>query len=691
MKFNPKITKVKFEGFLEESQREREKQENVTRNRLFLILAFIFLALIVIVVRLSMLQVNQEDLYKVKLDTYGVQRYIQDAHRGTIEARDGQLLVTNETSINVIYYPTEEADEMEIELIVNFLYENIKIDVTTISEREAKDYFLIAFPKVVENLITKEDKTKLEQSSNYDRDLYNLQINLIDQKLMQENMSEEVLIKTKMITQINQTVSGSVSLVENITVEEASIIASKQSLLSGIEVQTDWQRKKIQQDSMTGILGRVSTKNQGLPAEYKEEYIAAGLQMDSKVGLTGLEKEYDYLLRGTNSTYTIQENEKGENVVELLEAGNAGTNLVLTIDWELQQLAEQAIINELQSMTTNPLFNEMFFILMDPNNGDILVMAGKQIDRDTGEIYDYADGNYKNAYLIGSTTKGGSIYSAYKHDLTYPGEIIHDAPMKIKGTPTKASWTNLGMIDDTTALARSSNVFMFHMAIRLGGGHYAYNQSLEINTDAFDIFRNDLGELGLGVKTGLDVPDESLGVRGAYENRNPGLLLDYFIGQYDSYTTIQLAQYTSTLANGGQRIQPRLVKDGYEIQSGGQKVTTYQADITMLDNVSHQEVAFDQIQKGYRACVSASNGLCRAHWAGAPYSIYAKTGSAQVFDYSNGEAIDYANLMTVGWGGSDEKADIVFASAAPRLNVGSAYYKLPRIVVDAYYEKYGIQ
>ncbi len=684
------IPSVRFEGSEEQKNKNKNKQKNMITARLLGIAGFMVVIGFILIFRLSYIQIAQEELYRVKLDIYGVQVYSQDASRGTIEDRDGVMLVDNTNSIDAVYFSINDMSEDDAKAIANYLYDHVEYDLEEIDERQRKDYFLIAFPDFVDGLISDEQKEELANSNNYDRDLYNLQISLITPEIMEEHMSDEVLFKTWIETTILQTTSGSATLLEGLSASEASVISTNHTLLKGIEIKTGWQRNVIHDDSFTGVLGRVSTQQTGLPSESALEFLSLGMSNDSRVGLSGLEEEYDMLLRGVNSTYSITTDDNGDSVANLMTSGTSGTNLRLTIDWELQELAEQEIIDALKANTTNELFTEMFLVIMDPNNGDILVMAGKKIDRETGEIYDYADGAYKSAYLIGSTTKGGTIYSAYKHDLTYPGEIIIDEPMKIQGTKEKSSWTNLGAIDDITALARSSNIFMFEMAIRLGGGSYAYNQPLVLDYDAFDIYRNDLSELGLGVKTGIDVPEESLGYRGPTDSRTSGLLLDLVIGQYDSYTPIQVAQYVSTLANGGTRIAPRLVSEGYTVDGEGNKTVTYQNDIEVLDDVSFEETAFEQIHAGYRACVTYSNGLCRAHWSGSDYTVYGKTGSAEVFDYSTGTAIDYANLLNTGWTTSSDsdEVDLVFVSIAPRLNAGAAYYQVPRTVVDAYYEKY---
>ncbi|MGD6950090.1 penicillin-binding transpeptidase domain-containing protein, partial [Bacillus mobilis] len=73
----------------------------------------------------------------------------------------------------------------------------------------------------------------------------------------------------------------------------------------------------------------------------------------------------------------------------------------------------------------------------------------------------------------------------------------------------------------------------------------------------------------LGVETGIDLPRESSGVEGT-DTSIPGLLLDLSIGQYDTYTTLQLAQYVSTIANGGYRMKPQLVREIREPNNDGE-------------------------------------------------------------------------------------------------------------------------
>src|SRR5690606_19731146 len=71
--------------------------------------------------------------------------------------------------------------------------------------------------------------------------------------------------------------------------------------------------------------------------------------------------------------------------------------------------------------------------------------------------------------------------------------------------------------------------------------------------------RNSFAQFGLGVKTGIDLPNEGTGYLGT--DLIAGKLLDLSIGQFDTYTSLQLVQYISTIANGGYRMEPHLVKE----------------------------------------------------------------------------------------------------------------------------------
>ena len=196
---------------------------------------------------------------------------------------------------------------------------------------------------------------------------------------------------------------------------------------------------------------------------------------------------------------------------------------------------------------------------------------------------------------------------------------------------------------------------MFHIAMRLGGAKYVYNQRLSIDPQAFDTIRYYFSQFGLGVYTGIDMPNESLGYRG-YSTLG-GHLLDFAIGQYDTYTTIQLAQYISTIANDGVRVEPRVL---LESNLSSTSITAFQNGVKILSSLENNE-ALNRVQDGLRLCVT--DGLCR-NLSSLPVSVAAKTGTAENYIYTENDSFDAPNAVLVSYA-PFENPEISIACAIP--------------------------
>ena len=133
--------------------------------------------------------------------------------------------------------------------------------------------------------------------------------------------------------------------------------------------------------------------------------------------------------------------------------------------------------------------------------------------------------------------------------------------------------------------------------------------------------RNYYTQFRLGVLTGIDLPNEGRGYAGS--SNASGNILDYAIGQYSTYTPVQLAQYVATIANDGYLMRPRVMIEAYE--SGTQNVVyqNYPEVLSTLDNKD----ALDRVQRGFRSCVV--DGLCKSYLSSLPVSVAAKTGTAE--------------------------------------------------------------
>ena len=217
-----------------------------------------------------------------------------------------------------------------------------------------------------------------------------------------------------------------------------------------------------------------------------------------------------------------------------------------------------AKINDLNTS----LYDGSSVIVTEPSTGEILAFASKMIINDNGNyrLFDNSPSMLTNPVTPGSIVKGASISVGYKYGVIDIGTTMLDECIKIQNTPEKCSWiSGIGLINDVEALAISSNSYQYKTAIRLSGSNYYYNGPLEVPKESFDKYRNMFNEYGLGVKTGIDLPIESLGVIG---NRyDSGLLLDFSIGQYDTYTPVQISSYISTIASSGNRYKLHFLKE----------------------------------------------------------------------------------------------------------------------------------
>lgn len=161
------------------------------------------------------------------------------------------------------------------------------------------------------------------------------------------------------------------------------------------------------------------------------------------------------------------------------------------------------------------------------------------------------------------------MLTGYSLGAIKPNQVLLDTPINIAGTIKKSIFNTSGSIylDDLTALERSSNVYMFQTAFKIAGVNYVPGAGLRIDGNNFTKVRNSFAQFGLGVETGIDLPGETTGVKGT--ETISGKFLDLVIGQYDTFTPLQLAQYVSTIANGGKRIQPHVLKEIREPSKDG--------------------------------------------------------------------------------------------------------------------------
>lgn len=484
--------------------------------------------------------------------------------------------------------------------------------------------------------------------------------------------------------------------------EEFAVVSENLEALPGVDTTTDWERSYAFGDTLKSVLGNVSSAERGLPAEKLDYYVSRGYSRNDRVGTSYLELQYEDVLKGQKEKIRNKTDKKGNIVsTEVITEGKRGNDLVLSIDMELQLKIEKIIEEELKKAKTfagTKLLDRAYVVLMNPNTGDVLSMAGKRLVKNdkTGkiEVQDDALGNITTTYNVGSVVKGATVLTGYKTGAISPGTVWNDTPVKI-GNTIKKSWTTMGPISDLTALQRSSNVYMFRTVMNMAGANYVYGKPLSVSLADFSLVRNEFAQYGLGIRTGIDLPNEQVGFKG--QDTLPGFLLDLSIGQYDTYSNMQLAQYVSTIANGGNRMEPHIVKEIREPVADDSKLGPVVETVKpkVLNKVDVKPEWIKRVQQGFKMVAQTPKGTAYSNLGGKDYSPAAKTGTAEAF-YDGPSRSDYGkeppqvmNLSLISYAPSDNP-EVSMAVMVPWAYQGSvdngANKKIGERVLDAYFD-----
>lgn len=691
-----KLEIKKKTGPINKKHKCNDKHLDEIMNRRFgLIIVLLISIYLVIGCRLFNLQILKNSEYNDKL-AMATEKTIEStsAPRGRIYDRNHKLLVDNE-GIKTIYYKKQNGitTKEEIELAYE-VSNNIDIDYSKIDDNKLKDFYYKSHYKECRKKITDEEWDLYNKRKLNDKDIDKLIYERLDDEISEYTDSDKKAAYIYYLMNKGYSYAEKVIKNSDVTDAEYAYISENIDNLKGFNTKLDWERVYLYGDTFKSILGNVSSNTQGIPSELSEEYLKRGYTLDDRVGISYLEYQYEDYLRGTKAKYRLL----ADNSYELVSEGKRGNDIVLTIDIELQKYLEEVLSNEVLNAKGEPgtqYYNRSFAIVSDPNTGEILAMAGKQAVLKDGyyQIVDYTPGIVTLPVTPGSVVKGASMMVGYKYGAIDIGTVLNDECIKIKDTPLKCSWQTMGPIDDVYALQNSSNVYQYKIAIKVGNGSYEYNQGLVLDESAFDKYREMYAEFGLGEKTGIDLPVESLGFMG--KSRLPGHLLDFSIGQYDTYTPIQLSQYINTIANNGVRLKPYLLKEVYKPSDSGDTFGSliYKANVTELGKLSVEKKYIDRVREGFSAVVTRGLGY---GYMGNYTNSAGKTGTSQSFIDTDGDGkVDTETITSsfVGYSPSDNpKMSIVVVS--PDISVpDSTTYGVTRNisaqVVNKYFELNG--
>lgn len=387
-----------------------------------------------------------------------------------------------------------------------------------------------------------------------------------------------------------------------------------------------------------GYIGRISQKDMDrLPEEEETNY-----QGTTHYGKEGIEKNYESILHGVTGYEEMEVSASGRAVRTLsTRATVPGSNLVLSIDIELQKVVEEAFGKRRGAL-----------VAMDPSNGEILAYVSKPtfdpnlfvdgIDQQNWDALNTSINRplinrpVRGAYPPGSTYKPFMALAALELGYRTPQAAINDPGYFIYG--------NHRFRDDKPG---GHGIVNMYKSIVESCDTYYYVLAAEMGVDTMHDF---MKRFGFGEKTGIDLPHERKGIlpsmqwkQSAY--RNPaqkkwyaGETISLGIGQgYNTFTPVQLAFATALLVNNGSAARPHLVR---EIEDGA----THERRPVVTETV-RLDLKQENIDVIKRAMVGVTTeGTAARVFSGAGYVSGGKTGTAQVIGIGKNEKYNAATL-----------------------------------------------
>ncbi|WP_144462739.1 peptidoglycan D,D-transpeptidase FtsI family protein [Siminovitchia fortis] len=668
----------------------KEKMKNVTAFRINLLFLIIFLIFCLLIFRLGYLQIAHGEQFNNEMNQSNVVTVKKPAPRGLIYDSKHRLLVGNKGLKAITYFRLNNSTPDSMLKLAEELTKYISVDTSELKKRDLQDYFAAKYPDRINKRLSGKEK-QLQGGELYKAQIKRVSDNDIA-SLDQQEKSVAMLYK-----KMNSTPEFDTVMIKNkhVTEEEVAKVSEHLQDLPGIDVATDWERDYKEGTMLKSVFGSVTSEKTGLPSDQKKLLLAKGYALNDRVGKSYLEKGYEEILKGTKEEYELRIDKGQLEKSKLKTEGKKGDNLVLTIDIDFQKKLDEIATNAL-IQRKGKLADRLYISAINPQNGEILGMTGKKINMSTGEIEDDTLGVFTTQYTMGSSVKAASVLAGYMDEvITLDDNVMIDKPLKFAETKSKSSWFNRNgsmALNDTTALEVSSNSYMMQLAMRMGGKyHYTPGETLKMNSEAvFKKLRYYYSQFGLGVPTGIDIPGETAGLKG--KESNPGLALDLAFGQFDTYTTLQLAQYISTIANGGNRIAPRMVKEIRGTDEQGELGELKKAFTPkILNHIEIEDKYINRIKTGLYNVVHGSNQYGTGKkLASSPYDIAGKTGTAQAFYSGPIESANMTavwNLTFVGYAPS-ENPQIAISVALPYMDTDKedAILDIPKKVFDAYFE-----
>ena len=376
---------------------------------------------------------------------------------------------------------------------------------------------------------------------------------------------------------------------------------------------------------MVGYIGRINDKDL---ENLEKNGDLSNYKGSDHVGKSGIEQFYERQLHGTTGFQQVEIDADGRAVRVLSSTPPVpGSNLVLTIDSKIQEIAETAFGEHRGALVAiNPKTGEVLSYVSQPTFDPNMFVDGIDVEnwRLLNDSLDKPLINrpIRGIYPPGSTFKPFVAMAGLENDKRVPPFSISDPGYFTLANSVHKyrDWkpTGHGMVDMQRAITISCDTFFYGLALELG----------------IDKLTSFVGHFNFGRKTGIDIQGENEGLLPTPEWKMRRFKQPWYQGEtvivgigqgYTLVTPLQLAQATATLANNGVAMKPHLVA---KIQK---TITneTQTVPLVVQDTIPLKPENIDIVKRGMIA-VTQPGGTAAAVGANAPYSIAAKTGTAQV-------------------------------------------------------------
>ncbi|HEY5586563.1 MAG TPA: penicillin-binding protein 2 [Ruminiclostridium sp.] len=667
----------------------------------------------VIVYQLANIQLIQGENYFIQSQTENLRSRTLLAERGNIVDRYGVPIAVNSTSYYLMLMNTgASSDELN-----EILYKIIKILEKNGDQFNKSFYKYLTFnPIKFGTTIAKSDNRigVLKNTTGYKfkglsqdstpEELYNY---LKDTAFKIDNKkytAEEIYKITTLRFEIMGYNSLNPVIAKSISTKTVAEVEERIDEFPGALVDIVPSRKYIDAQYAAHLIGYVGAINDTELAKRADE----GYKLNDTLGKSGIELTTEGYLKGVNGYRRIEVDDNGKTKIISEEAVKPGSNVVLTIDMRLQKVAMDSIAKNIpiiKQRQNSRNFKDAFagaVVAIDVNTGDVLALASypgfdpsifladssdKVAQKAIAALSDpknTTSSEYNRAisgiYSPGSTYKPLVAIAALEEGAVNPydkyfdkGYEIYDG-MKLKSIEYRSWGAGLGLVNMVQAIQKSCNPYFY-----VAGNKTGIDNIVKWAT-----------KFGLGQKTGIDILGESKGLVASKEfkktiNPDPWGKADTAqasIGQlYNGFTPIQLANYAATIANGGKRFKPHIIKR--VVKYDGSIVTETKPEYEILP-VKKQNMAI--IQEGMIAVANNEDGgTAAAAFKGLlPIKVAAKTGTAE----TGQEANHSSNALFICYAPAD-KPQIAVAVVVERGVLGSFTAPIAYDVLAQYFDTNG--